>query len=283
MSASPKIDLHTHSRESDGTQSPIELMAAAADAGVTALALTDHDSTAGWAAAAQNLHGVTLIPGIELSTRHRQMSVHILGYLFDPTDAELVAETLRIRSSRANRAQQIVSRLAVDYDLQWDDVLAQTVAGSTIGRPHIADAMIARGIFLDRAQAFESVLHWRSGYVHPHYAPEPLRGIELLVAAGGVPVLAHPATRGRDHVISEDALATLVDAGLFGLEIEHRLNTAEGITRLRELAKKYGLHTFGSSDYHGSGKPNQLGENTTAPDVLHAMLERSTGTEPVWA
>ncbi|HEU4806725.1 MAG TPA: PHP domain-containing protein, partial [Homoserinimonas sp.] len=263
------IDLHTHSSVSDGTETPAQLVRAAVAAGLGTIAITDHDSTAGWhaAEAAASGTGLTVIPGMELSTRYGWKSVHLLAYLIDPMNADLVTETARIRAARLTRAENIVGRIAADYDLTWDDVLAQTTHGATVGRPHIADALVAKGHAPTRSAAFESILHPRTGYFEPHYAPDPLDAVRLVRAAGGVPVLAHPATGGRSAVIPEDRLALLVDAGLFGLEVEHRENTEDGKRRLRELARKFGLVTTGSSDYHGAGKPNILGENTTSPEV----------------
>ncbi len=276
------IDLHTHSSVSDGTETPAQLVKAAVTAGLSVLALTDHDSTAGWQAAkaAACGTGLTVIPGMELSTRSGWRSVHILAYLFDPNDAGIVRETARIREARLRRAESIVERIAADYDITWTDVLEQTTIGATVGRPHIADALVARGHVPNRSAAFESILHPRTGYFEPHYAPDPLDGVKLIVAAGGVPVLAHPGTRGADEVIPEEHLEELVDAGLFGLEVDHRDNTTGGKRRLRELATKFGLQVTGSSDYHGAGKPNRLAENSTPPEVLDRIVERATGAQP---
>jgi hypothetical protein len=276
------IDLHTHSSVSDGTETPAQLVRAAVAAGLDAIAITDHDSTAGWteAIAAASGTGLTVIPGMELSTFFGWKSVHLLAYLFDPLDAGLITETARIRDARLKRAENIVERIGADYDLTWLDVLAQTSVGATVGRPHIADALVARGHVPNRSAAFESILHPRQGYFEPHYAPDPLVAVKLVVAAGGVPVLAHPGTRGREEVMSEEKLRTLVEAGLFGLEVDHRENTPSGKERLRELAAKFGLAQTGSSDYHGEGKPNRLGENTTAPEVLDRIIAQATGSEP---
>ncbi|NQX26923.1 PHP domain-containing protein [Microbacteriaceae bacterium VKM Ac-2854] len=258
------FDLHAHSVVSDGTESPAVLIAAAADAGLGGVALTDHDSTAGWpeARAEAERRGIEFVPGMELSSRMQWASVHILAYHIDPADAALLAETERIRVERTERAERIVRRISADYELSWDDVLARTSPGATIGRPHIADALVARGLVTDRSAAFEGILHWRAGYSQPHYAPDPITAVQLIRAAGGVPVIAHPATTTRGVVI-EEIIGDLVDAGLFGLEVEHRENTASGKRRLYELAARFGLVTTGSSDYHGTGKPNRLGENTT--------------------
>jgi predicted metal-dependent phosphoesterase TrpH len=268
-------DLHTHSRVSDGTESPAELVRAAVAAGLTAIALTDHDTTAGWDEAIAEARA----PGIELSTREEWRSVHVLGYLVDPTDADLRAETARIREARRTRARAIVDRIGVDYPLTWEDVLAQTSPGATVGRPHIADALVAVGLERDRSAAFAGLLHPRRGYVRPHYAPSPLVGVRLIVAAGGVPVIAHPGASGRDRVLPESTVAALVDAGLFGLERDHRENTPDGAARVGELALRFGLAVTGSSDYHGTGKPNRLGENVTAPEVLYRILDEGTGAQ----
>jgi predicted metal-dependent phosphoesterase TrpH len=278
----PLIDLHTHSSVSDGTETPTQLVRAGVAAGLTAMAITDHDSTAGWeeAAGASAGTGLTVIPGMELSTNFGPASVHMLAYLFDPADAQIVIETARIRDGRLHRAERIVNRIAEDYTLTWQDVLAQSIDGGTIGRPHIADALVARGHVANRSAAFESILHWRSGYYEKYYAPSPLRGVEMVVAAGGVPVLAHPATHGRERMIDSKSLKTLADAGLFGLEVHHRDNTPDGKERLLELAARFGLQITGSSDYHGLGKPNRLAENTTSPEVLEKLIERGTGSRP---
>jgi predicted metal-dependent phosphoesterase TrpH len=277
-----EADLHTHSTVSDGTESPTRLLEQAASAGLWAIALTDHDSTSGWreAAAAVPATGVMLIPGMELSTREGYMSVHMLAYLIDPLDEALVDETARIRESRLTRAEDIVRRLRRDYALDWDDVLAQAQPGSTIGRPHIADALVHRGHVADRSAAFESILHWRAGYYRPHPAPKPLTGVELIVAAGGVPVLAHPGGRGPDRVFSDKRIQALVDAGLAGIEIGHRDNGAASLERWSEVAKRYDLIVTGSSDYHGLGKPNVLAENTTTPENYARIVERGTGSSP---
>ncbi|MEJ3405877.1 PHP domain-containing protein [Rathayibacter sp. YIM 133350] len=278
------IDLHAHSSVSDGTETPAELVRSAAAAGLGTVAITDHDSTAGWDEAAIQAResGITLIPGMELSTRIQFASVHMLAYLIDPDDEALAEETARIRTARLRRAEEIVQRISKDYALTWDDVLDQTMPDATVGRPHIADALVARGHAPDRSAAFAGILHWRNGYYQPHYAPDPLTGVRLVRGAGGVPVLAHPGTRGADSVIPPERLKALVDAGLFGLEIDHRENKPDAKKRLHELATRFGLVVTGSSDYHGEGKPNRLGENTTAPDALAAIIAEGTGTRPVY-
>ncbi len=277
------IDLHTHSVVSDGTQTPSQLIRSAVEAGLGAVALTDHDSTAGWqeAFAAASGTGLMVIPGMELSTNYGPASVHMLAYLFDPLNADVITETARIRDGRAHRAERIVERIAADYDLTWADVLAESVEGTTLGRPHIADALVRKGHVPTRSAAFESILHWRGGYYEKYYAPSPLEGVRMIVAAGGVPVLAHPATYGKYRPMDDSVIRQLTDEGLFGLELGHRDNTPDGVARLTKLAKKLGLEITGASDYHGDGKPNRLGENTTSPEVLEKLIARGTGSSAV--
>ncbi|WIB01012.1 PHP domain-containing protein [Curtobacterium sp. MCBA15_012] len=279
----PFIDLHTHSSVSDGTEPPADLVAAAAAAGLDGVALTDHDTTAGWdeAIAAVADRPMTLVPGLELSTRVGYRSVHVLGYLVDPTDPDLVAETTRIREGRLARARRMVDRIGRDHPITWEDVLAQSSEGATIGRPHIADALVARGLEPDRSAAFRGILHPASGYYEPHDAPSPLRGVELIRGAGGVPVIAHPAASSRGIVIVEPMLRELVDAGLGGLEVDHRENQSHGKRTLLDWARRSGLFVTGSSDYHGTGKPNRLGEHRTARVAFDAIVAQATGSAPV--
>ncbi|MFT4211962.1 MAG: PHP domain-containing protein [Microbacterium sp.] len=276
-------DLHLHSVRSDGTETPAEVMAAAQRHGLRTVALTDHDTTAGWdeAGRAAVPLGLTLLPGMELSARHDWRSVHILGYLFDPADTALVAETDRIREARRSRAARIVANIAHDHDLTWDDVLAQTTDGATVGRPHIADALVARGFAPDRSAAFAGILHPRAGYYVPHYAPDPFTAVRLITDAGGVAIVAHPATAGRDRMMPVAVLEELIGAGLAGFEIDHRENTEAGKAALREIAARHGLIVTGSSDYHGAGKPNRPGENTTSDEMVARIVERATGSAPV--
>lgn len=279
----PFIDLHAHSSVSDGTERPAELVAAAAAAGLDGVALTDHDTTAGWdeAIAAVAALPMTLLPGLELSTRVGHRSVHVLGYLVDPTDPGLVAETTRIREGRFARARRMVDRIGQDHPITWDDVIAQSTDGATIGRPHIADALVAAGLESDRSAAFRGILHPASGYYEPHDAPSPLHGVALIRAAGGVPVIAHPAASSRGIVIDEPMLRELVDAGLGGLEVDHRENQSHGKRTLLDWAARHDLFVTGSSDYHGTGKPNRLGEHRTARVAFDAIVSQATGSAPV--
>ncbi|KGM14017.1 PHP domain-containing protein [Cellulomonas bogoriensis] len=274
-----RIDLHTHSEVSDGTDTPSALVSAAVAAGLDVVALTDHDTTAGWdeAADAARRHGIALVPGAEISCRAAGTSVHLLSYLHDPHDAGLLAEAERTRAARADRARHIVARIAVDLDLTWEDVEAQMVPGTTVGRPHIADALVARGHVPDRAAAFASVLSTGSPYYVPHHAPDADVAVRLVLEAGGVPVLAHPSARARGHVVPDPVITHLTEVGLVGLEVHHRDHTPADRDRLTALAARHGLLVTGSSDYHGTGKPNRLGENLTAPHVLEQIEDLGSG------
>jgi predicted metal-dependent phosphoesterase TrpH len=275
-------DLHLHSSCSDGTEAPALVMAAAHRHGLRTAALTDHDTTAGWAEAADAATslGMTFLPGMELSARHEWRSVHLLAYLVDPDDAQLRAMTDRIRSSRLDRARVMSDRISRDYDLGWDDIVAQTSDGATVGRPHIADALVARGLVRDRAEAFAGILSPAGDYYVALYAPDPVTAVGLIVGAGGVPIIAHPA--GRAGLLPARLLDRMLAAGLAGFELGHRENLGPGIRTLRRIADERGLIVTGSSDYHGLGKPNQPGENTTTDAEVAKIIAAGTGTAPVY-
>jgi 3',5'-nucleoside bisphosphate phosphatase len=278
-----RIDLHTHSSVSDGTQRPAEVVASAARAGLDVLALTDHDTTGGWAEASEAAreHSIGLVPGMEISCAHRGIGVHVLSYLHDPTAPALLAEVEAARASRLTRARRMVELLAQDVDLTWPDVLAQVATGATVGRPHIADALVAGGVVRDREEAFAGLLHSGGPYSVRHYAPDPVLAVRLVLAAGGVPVMAHPRAGRRGRVVGDDVIAELAAAGLAGLEVHHRDHDDAARAHLLDLAAALGLLVTGSSDYHGAGKPNLIGEHTTAPQVLDEIVARSTGASVV--
>jgi 3',5'-nucleoside bisphosphate phosphatase len=217
---------------------------------------------------------------MELSAKHQWRSVHVLAYLIDPDDADLRAMTDRIRFSRLERARTMADRIGQDFDLRWDDIVAQTSDGATVGRPHIADALIAKGHVRDRAEAFSQILSPRGDYYVALFAPDPVIAVELVVGAGGVPIIAHPA--GRAGLLPPPLLERMFDAGLAGFEIGHRENLESGIRTLSRIARERDLIVTGSSDYHGLGKPNQPGENTTSDDMLARIIERATGSSPVY-
>jgi predicted metal-dependent phosphoesterase TrpH len=279
-----RIDLHTHSTASDGRESPAEVISSAVETGLGVVALTDHDTTAGWAqaAAAAEQQGIALVRGIEISCKDNGISIHLLGYLHDPSEPGLLDELEHSRESRATRAQRIVERISLDFQLDWDDVLAQIGPGATIGRPHIADAMVAKGIVHSRDEAFRDYLYGGSPYYATHYAVDAVQAVRLVVAAGGVAVMAHPLASKRGRVVDDSVIESMAEAGMAGLEVHHRDHTPEQVRHGLDLAASLDLLVTGSSDYHGDGKVNRLGENTTDPLVLQQIEDRSTGVEVLW-
>lgn len=276
-------DLHLHSDHSDGTEPPAQVMAAAHRHGLRTVALTDHDTTSGWAEAAEAATslGMTLLPGMELSARHEWRSVHVLGYLFDPDDAQLRALTDRIRDSRLTRARTMADRIGRDYDLTWDDIVDQTAVGATVGRPHIADALVARGHVRDRGEAFTGILSPSGEYYVALYAPDPITAVSAIAGAGGVPIIAHPAARAG--LLPTRMIDAMLVAGLAGFELGHRENQEPALGTLRALVRRHDLIATGSSDYHGLGKPNVPGERTTSDEMVQRIVARATGSAPVYA
>ena len=272
------IDLHLHSTASDGTDTPAEVIEKASAAGLDVVALTDHDTAAGWPSASRAARrlGVTLVPGAEISCQVDGIGVHLLAYLYDPHDPALLAETTATREDRLDRAQRMVHRMSGDLDITWTDVLEHVGPAATVGRPHLADALVSLGVVASRDEAFATLLHVRSPYYLPHYSPEADRIVQLVVAAGGVPVMAHPRAGKRGRIVSLDTIADLAAVGLAGLEVDHRDNAEEDRQELRGLARELDLLTTGSSDYHGAGKQNLIGENTTTPAVLEQIIRLGT-------
>lgn len=279
-----RIDLHTHSRASDGTDAPARVVADARAAGLDVVALTDHDTTAGWdeAARAATEVGVALVRGTEVSAKAHGISVHVLSYLQDPTATVLTRELDAARESRVHRAERMVELLARDVPITWQDVLDQSRDAVVVGRPHIADALVARGVVPDRSAAFTHLLASGGPYHVHHYAPEAAAAVAAVRAAGGVPVFAHPGADVRGRVVPDPVFDELAEAGLVGLEVHHRDHTPAQVERLLAIAARLDLLVTGSSDYHGDGKPNRLGENLTDPQVLAAIVAQGT-TEVVGA
>ncbi|AXT84189.1 phosphatase [Aeromicrobium sp. A1-2] len=274
-----KIDLHTHSNRSDGTDTPTELVENAKAAGLDVVALTDHDSTEGWKEAdkAATRVGITLVHGIEVSTRLEGKSIHLLGYEFDPRNKPLVAELRRILDGRDDRMPKIVERLNHEgIDITEDEVRHKARNAKASGRPHIADVLVDKSVVKDRGEAFSRYLMpGRPGYVEKYAADLPT-AIGLIKAAGGKTVIAHPWSRGSDRVLTRARFAELAEAGLDGIEVDHNDHDSESRARLRQIARELGLVQTGSSDYHGSGKGPEfsLGCNTTSSEQYYRLLSR---------
>jgi predicted metal-dependent phosphoesterase TrpH len=274
-----RIDLHTHSSTSDGTDSPEELVENAARAGLDVVALTDHDTFDGLdaAVAAGEQLGVQVVRGLELSCTVQGSSVHLLGYGVDPRDPALAEELQRVREGRSGRVAGVLAKLdALGVGVSEDAVQRHVGDSPSVGRPHIADAMVEAGHVADRTEAFDRYLS-DTGPAHvARYAiPLPL-GIDMIRAAGGVAVIAHPWGRGRERVLPPELLASLAaDHQLDGIEVDHQDHDRETRRRLRALVKRLGLLATGSSDYHGTGKTDHdLGCNTTAPEVFAEISAR---------
>lgn len=274
-----RIDLHTHSRVSDGTDSPAELVRAAKAAGLDVVALTDHDTSAGWAEAVAEARrvGISLVRGMEISTLHHGRGVHLLAYLPDPTYPPLVEELVRVLEGRDGRLPAMLERLAgLGMDLTLDDVLAVSGDAAASGRPHVADALVAKGYVASRDEAFDRLLGaGRPAYVDRYAAPlEEM--IRIVAAAGGVTVIAHPWGRTAREQPDEAMLSSLVSAGLSGIEVDHQDHTPERRDKLRVIARNLDLVVTGSSDYHGTGKTgHHLGVNTTDPAEYERLLARA--------
>ncbi|MFE9019797.1 PHP domain-containing protein [Streptomyces sp. NPDC007808] len=278
-----RIDLHTHSTASDGTDTPAELVRRAAAVGLDVVALTDHDTTRGHAEAIAALpEGLTLVTGAELSCRVDGISMHMLAYLFDPAEPALLAERELVRDDRVPRAQGMVAKLnALGVPVTWEQVLRIAGDGS-VGRPHVASALVELGVVPTVGDAFTE--DWLAdggrAFVEKHET-DPFEAIRLIKAAGGVAVFAHPAASKRGRTVPEAAIADMATAGLDGIEVDHMDHDPDTRARLRGLAKELGLLTTGSSDYHGSRKTCVLGEYTTDPEVYGEITRRATGAFPV--
>lgn len=291
-----KIDLHSHSTHSDGKETVQQIFQYAAEAGLDALALTDHDTTAGWGEARVEAakHGITFVPGIEITTKHHDVSVHMLAYLPDPNYAPLIQRLDEVRNSRETRIERFVENLSVDFPgLDLAKVKAtQASEGKSVGRPHIADAFIDLGYFQDRTEAFEGPLSKTSKYYVHSEGIDTIEAVELIRAAGGVPVMAHPMARsGKDKsqglVITDkhrERFVEVIEAGLGGFEVDHLEVGPVAKNWLVGLAEEFDLVMTGSSDYHGMlGKPNRLGDHTTSLEMLKRIESQATGSAIQWA
>jgi 3',5'-nucleoside bisphosphate phosphatase len=271
-----RIDLHTHSDRSDGTDRPGALMGRAVAAGLDIVALTDHDTAVGWdeaRAAAEDI-GIGFVPGIEISCAHDDVGVHLLAYLLDPDHPPLVEELARVLQGRSARLPATLDRLhEIGIDLSVADVEAVSTAATATGRPHVADALVARGYVASRDEAFDRYLaRGRPAYVD-RYAADLVTMLGTVAAAGGVTVLAHPWGRHSRHALDASTLALLKDHGLAGVEVDHQDHAPETRAELHRTAEQLGLLRTGSSDFHGEGKSDcPLGLHTTDPEQFELLL-----------
>jgi predicted metal-dependent phosphoesterase TrpH len=286
-----RIDLHTHSTASDGTDSPAEVVAAAEAAGLSVVALTDHDTTGGWNRAAAALPpGMALVRGAEFSCvapgpdGTAEIPVHLLGYLFDPAHPAVVAEQARLRAERDARLRAMTERMAqAGFPVDVDRVFALLADGASAGRPHLARALVAAGVVGSVDEAFVRLLYTGSPYYVRKVDTPAARAVEMVRAAGGVAVFAHPLARRRGRVVDEQAIAALAAAGLAGLEVDHPDHDAADRALLRGLATELDLVVTGSSDYHGTNKTTPIGAETTDPEQFEALVARATAGVEVLA
>ena len=263
------IDLHTHTIVSDGTDSPAQLVNKALAQGLETLAITDHDAIAGWQSAIQTLRGnLKLVLGAEISCLTKDgISVHMLGLLFDGTNSTLLEMLENTRDERLPRMRKMIELMRADgIDISLGDVESVMPVGATMGRPHLADALVAKKLIKSRDEAFQELLNNESKYYVAHLAPTPVEAIKIIRAAGGVAVIAHPFASLRGRILQSNDFIELKNAGLNGIEVNHRDQSNEERENLLSIARDLDLVITGSSDYHGTGKLNSLGENVTHPE-----------------
>ena len=273
-----RIDLHTHSTASDGTTPPEVLVREARAAGLDVIALTDHDTTGGWERAAAALpDGLSLVRGAEISCIADGISLHLLAYLFDPAEPVFAASRLELRDSRTSRAERMARLLEDDgTGVTWARV--QQIAGGTVGRPHVAQALIEQGHVTTVSEAFAPEWIGTNGrYWVDKTEVDVLDAVRMVAAAGGVSVFAHPRASKRGRTVSDQVIVDMAEAGLGGLEVDHVDHDPAVRQELRGLAAELGLLTTGSSDFHGTAKTVQLGAHTTDEQTYERLVAAATG------
>lgn len=277
------VDLHSHTNVSDGQDSPEQLVEYARAVGLSVLAITDHDTLKGWQQLRERerASALTIVPGAEISCRTSGgMSVHMLGYLFDPDDVRLNELMELTRDDRIPRIRRMIELLnAAQIDVTFEDVLRHSDSAATVGRPHLADALVTRGVVEDRNEAFARFLHNDSPFYVGHLAPTPEEAIAAIKAADGVSVLAHGLAGSRGDTYTIDEIAALVSVGLDGVEVEHRDHDSQARSTLREFAAAMNIFMTGSSDYHGIAVGQRLAMEVTAPRVWEGILASGKGCE----
>jgi predicted metal-dependent phosphoesterase TrpH len=280
------IDLHTHTTCSDGTDSPRDLINKAIVQGLEVLGITDHDTTTGWQEATQSLRGsLQLALGAEISCLTDDgISVHMLGLLFDPFHAEMQQVLEETRDGRLPRMRKMIEKMRAEgMDISIEDVEKAMPDGATMGRPHLADALVAKKIVKSRDEAFIELLHNDSRFYVSHAAPTPVDAIALIRKAGGVAVIAHPFASHRGEILKAEDFSDLVAAGLNGIEVDHRDQNPDERAMLRVIARELDLVTTGSSDYHGTGKLNSLAENHTSREQWEKLESQANARRVISA
>jgi predicted metal-dependent phosphoesterase TrpH len=280
------IDLHTHTNCSDGTDSPRELVNKAIVQGLEVLGISDHDTTSGWTEAIQTLRGsLKLALGSEISCLTQDgVSVHMLGLLFDPEHEEMQRVLEETRDGRLPRMRKMIEKMRAEgMDISIEDVEQAMPTGATMGRPHLADALVAKKIVKSRDEAFVDLLHNESRFYVSHAAPTPVEAIGLIRRAGGVAVIAHPFASHRGQILKPEDFTELVSAGLNGIEVDHRDQNPDERAMLRTIARELDLVVTGSSDYHGTGKLNSLAENHTHREQWEKLESQSNARRVVSA
>jgi predicted metal-dependent phosphoesterase TrpH len=280
------IDIHTHTTCSDGTDSPRELVNKAIVQGLEVLGISDHDTTAGWAEAIEALRGsLQLALGSEISCLTNDgVSVHMLGLLFDPEHEEMQRVLEETRDGRLPRMRKMIEKMRAEgMDISIEDVEQAMPTGATMGRPHLADALVAKKIVKSRDEAFVDLLHNESRFYVSHAAPTPVEAIALIRRAGGVAVIAHPFASHRGQILKPEDFSELVAAGLNGIEVDHRDQNPDERAMLRTIAHELDLVITGSSDYHGTGKLNSLAENHTHREQWEKLESQSNARRVVSA
>jgi 3',5'-nucleoside bisphosphate phosphatase len=271
-------DMHTHSTLSDGTRSISENVALAIERGLEGIAVTDHDTTEGYAEASQAADGTGLeiVPGIELSAEYEGASLHVLGYWVDPGFDDLREELRRLTDTRLRRGEMMVEKLReAGYDISFDRV-REIAGGDVIARPHIAQAMVEAGIVSNEKEAFDRYISDDGPAYVPKHALDPIASIDLIRRADGASVLAHPGMWHGDSSVPEELIGEMAAAGMAGLEVDHPDHDEQQRAHYRELAVRLDLVPTGSSDCHGDRFGSRLGCDTTDSERV-AELRRRAG------
>lgn len=272
-------DIHCHTAFSDGTETPAVLAEQSKAGGLKGVSISDHDTTAGWpqVEAAARQVGLPLLRGTEITATDDGVSVHMLGFQYDPTNQCIVDLFARTRQARLRRTQRMVELMSKDLPISWESVLAQIKEGgnTTIGRPHIADALVASGVYQNRSEAFADAVSASSKYYIPTPSPTAREVVAAVKGAGGVILIAHAGDLSRNRrLLSDEQIEALIAEGLDGLEVWHRGNLPEQRERLLGICARYHLLVTGGSDWHGKGKPNLLGENLTDEATVAEIVRR---------